>query len=663
MVDKESLITLMYRPILGLAFAQSSREYSETCFNGTPLRGTFQLSSIIMNDISDIGDIDLDPMRESLKHHSKDLLGYNLTRTQTDKLDTDILRNELNGTELYQKAMRLDNKLVLIHSSSDIELFQDILKYKTDNPLLGRNACMERFAEFPHSDALVKIIFGSKLDYVLRYTSTEPEPNYRNRKYLKQESFTSLRLRHFIELLSKGLFLVLEKSIFEQDDRFVQVAASFEVLCNQAEVQALRFPLSPEIILKFIPELGLLPNEKGGLISKSRAGIALDDNEYDFIGKRSIAFKFSDLAAFRGGNYRKLGYSIVKSTFLPKKTRLYLTDSIISSCTVKLQFNNTRNSSLPQLLEIGVYRSYYALHDNSLHHFKINNEHLYDDIPRGTRAHLRKWTDTSILVYARNCQTDMNSFPLDDIRAYFGEQIAFYFAWLGFYTEWFQYLAIIAVLFTFYGAYFKLVDGKPWLYIFDNELTPIFGLISSVWSTLFLKFWKRRANTLSFKWDMDSYDEIELPRVQWKPTDKHQSPVTGKEVEYVPAFQRRLIRVFGTFLMTVSFLILCGFTAGNIAFTSFLQQMNGWADFSTVIASSVFVIAQIVLIMPVYEVVAMLVNNMENYKFPTRYNDRLVLKQFAMSFVNSFGLLFFSATIKPVIFQMKNDFKYFGMKF
>lgn len=41
--------------------------------------------------------------------------------------------------------------------------------------------------------------------------------------------------------------------------------------------------------------------------------------------------------------------------------------------------------------------------------------------------------------------------PLDAVREYFGEKIAIYFAWLGFYTAWLIPVSIIGVLVFIYG--------------------------------------------------------------------------------------------------------------------------------------------------------------------------------------------------------------------
>lgn len=41
--------------------------------------------------------------------------------------------------------------------------------------------------------------------------------------------------------------------------------------------------------------------------------------------------------------------------------------------------------------------------------------------------------------------------PIDHIREYFGEKIAIYFAWLGFYTAWLIPAAIVGVVVFLYG--------------------------------------------------------------------------------------------------------------------------------------------------------------------------------------------------------------------
>ena len=41
----------------------------------------------------------------------------------------------------------------------------------------------------------------------------------------------------------------------------------------------------------------------------------------------------------------------------------------------------------------------------------------------------------------------------------------------------------------------------------DNEATLLFALFMSLWGILFLEFWKRRKNELSYEWDLFDYEQ------------------------------------------------------------------------------------------------------------------------------------------------------------
>jgi len=118
--------------------------------------------------------------------------------------------------------------------------------------------------------------------------------------------------------------------------------------------------------------------------------------------------------------------------------------------------------------------------------------------------------------------------PLDRIAAYFGETIAFYFAWLEFYTQWLVVPSIIGVLLFVWQLYYGSLD-VAW--------SPIFSLFMAVWSILFLEFWKRRNAELAQRWGVLHYEDEEVVRPQfigeWK-----QDASTGEMVRIYPAWRR-----------------------------------------------------------------------------------------------------------------------------
>jgi len=150
------------------------------------------------------------------------------------------------------------------------------------------------------------------------------------------------------------------------------------------------------------------------------------------------------------------------------------------------------------------------------------------------------------------------------IKNYFGSEIAFYFAWVGFYTGMLAPLTILGVLVFLYGilsagshipvkdvcdvrnkglwymcplcdkkcSYWDLASSTcRYVYathFFNNSGTVFLAVIASIWATLFLKFWKRRQRTLSQTWRTNSLKEEEPLRPEFSKENLKQNKVTGR---------------------------------------------------------------------------------------------------------------------------------------
>ncbi len=158
---------------------------------------------------------------------------------------------------------------------------------------------------------------------------------------------------------------------------------------------------------------------------------------------------------------------------------------------VKIVDLKGQRRDLDALVEGGVYTHYFTLHDGSAL-----------DQTSNLRATLymtwRGW-----LRYQ----------PIHDIRAYFGERIAFHFAWLGHYTYWLLVSGFFGLIVFFYGFATALatpkssyviystifgiglakthdysqppnIDAYTFSLIFDNVLTLPFAFFMSVWGMI-----------------------------------------------------------------------------------------------------------------------------------------------------------------------------------
>uniref|UniRef100_A0A8C9WQW5 Anoctamin n=1 Tax=Scleropages formosus TaxID=113540 RepID=A0A8C9WQW5_SCLFO len=130
--------------------------------------------------------------------------------------------------------------------------------------------------------------------------------------------------------------------------------------------------------------------------------------------------------------------------------------------------------------------------------------------------------------------------PINEVRSYFGEKIALYYLWLGWYTFLLIPAAILGIIVFLYGLAFintspltmevctadtimcPLCDGKCRVWnlsdtcayakvniLFDNEGTVAFAMFMAVWATVFLEFWKRCRAKYVCQWKVYDWSEDE----------------------------------------------------------------------------------------------------------------------------------------------------------
>ena len=114
--------------------------------------------------------------------------------------------------------------------------------------------------------------------------------------------------------------------------------------------------------------------------------------------------------------------------------------------------------------------------------------------------------------------------PLDRIAAYFGEHVAFYFAWLEFYTRWLV-LPAVGGVFLFVA---QLYHGA-----LDIAYAPLFSLCMALWSIAFLEAWKRRNAELAQRWGVLAFEAEEVTRPQFAGAWKLNS-LTGEVLRVYP---------------------------------------------------------------------------------------------------------------------------------
>ncbi|KAI9207422.1 calcium-activated chloride channel-domain-containing protein [Polychytrium aggregatum] len=350
------------------------------------------------------------------------------------------------------------------------------------------------------------------------------------------------------------------------------------------------------------------------------------------------------VADFRGGMDPEGQLQI---RFFSNSHRNLLTGAVIRRIKIRGFGGSKLNQGIENLIADGVYTDVFAIHDGPAHHQGASSE----TNPR--HVMFTEINNSHILV----------SLPLRQIRNYFGEKIAFYFAWLNFYALWTVFAAIVGIVITISGIiYGSLVPIKfnsldeanneisiRFFLIFDNFLTLPFAIFMGVWSALFLEFWKRQNAILKVMWKVTDMKVVENRRAQWHGTALRKSPVTKKTEVYFPkpVQDRRRTVAWTVIFFSAVFM-------GVVQFAIVIWRAFARTHVSTtisVVSSALISLVIIFVLTPLYDSISTKLNEWLNWKSNIDYDNSLTVKKFLGSFIVTYSSLIYIGMFKNVIGQ------------
>lgn len=256
--------------------------------------------------------------------------------------------------------------------------------------------------------------------------------------------------------------------------------------------------------------------------------------------------------------------------------------------------------------------------------------------------------------------------PIDEIRDYFGEKIALYFAFLGHYTMWLSVAAAIGfAVFIHQLARIRENTGSPNFFdvtqLVGNGSTaevvvysevpeaPFFSLFIAFWATFMLEFWKRKQAWLALRWGVSNFEQKEVVRPEFTATHYMPSPVTGKSEPYY-SFSTFLMKLTSSLIIIIVCIgVVISAIAGIFVFKVFVTlepEVTGLSQENGTYLALVINAVVIIILGNVYKGIAKMLNDWENHRTDTQYEDALIAKTFIFCFVNSFATLFYLAFIK-----------------
>ena len=160
--------------------------------------------------------------------------------------------------------------------------------------------------------------------------------------------------------------------------------------------------------------------------------------------------------------------------------------------------------------------------------------------------------------------------PVGAIHDYLGSNIAYYFAWMNFFTMWLIVPAVVGAFVYFH----RLSYGYS---LHDHPPLPFFAFFMVGWGVLFIKFWKRRSLEWAVSWSTLGVADKEDLRPEFT-GDLVASPATGKP-ELVYPNHKRAASYLLSFVVTGAFLLVAfGVMLCSLNLQGYIRGGDFWTE-------------------------------------------------------------------------------------
>jgi len=226
--------------------------------------------------------------------------------------------------------------------------------------------------------------------------------------------------------------------------------------------------------------------------------------------------------------------------------------------------------------------------------------------------------------------------PLDHIKDYFGELVAFYYVWAGFTVKLFIHLAVVAVAVALFNKFSPLDKQTTRLISYS-----VFGLFMVAWSSFYQVLWQRLEYWYRVKWDMLDAETRSTVRPDFRGELKP-SPLDRSEMERQDVgHNRSRSRLASSSIMLLFFITI-------VAGVSFAYWLRGplirrFGEQRGVTYQGYYMGVQIQIINTLWGWIAPWLVHLENPRTDLAYQKSLVWKQFLIQSFNSYNAFVYTA--------------------
>lgn len=220
--------------------------------------------------------------------------------------------------------------------------------------------------------------------------------------------------------------------------------------------------------------------------------------------------------------------------------------------------------------------------------------------------------------------------PIDRVRDYFGESIAFYFAWIGYTVRAFIAVSIVGMAVKI----FEVIEpfGKAESRAIGSLVFMVFMVI---WSSVYTKFWLREEKWWTAKWDMTNAEQRAATRTDFRGTMLPDPVDQNEKTKQYPHWKKMLAQFFSTIVTIVFLGVVLGCVGYVFSLKDDLKDRFGRKKAKT--ASSIIMSVQIKVFNTIWGFIAPCLVNLENPKTDIEYSNSLIWKLFSFQAINSYN--------------------------
>ena len=247
--------------------------------------------------------------------------------------------------------------------------------------------------------------------------------------------------------------------------------------------------------------------------------------------------------------------------------------------------------------------------------------------------------------------------PLEMVREYFGEKIALFYTWYGYYITMLFIPGLVGIALVVSQFYYY--PESQWL---ENPYTPIFAIIMSVWASMFTQLWQSLETTRKYEWDTLEFENQESVREEFKESgdtlkDEHIDEVTDEVVDYYfdegsylpPTGRARKQLLTYLVILAINIAVVVAFVfiwttislpmmePGNVLVGSIVSGVLN-SVITILVDATMDGIAELELVGAMHHLIMQ-----ENWRTATEHEDALIMKTFYFKFAAKYFALFMVA--------------------